>query len=450
MKKIVSVVLMLTMVFALLAACSGNEGAEPSKASAPTKNTQAASEPQKDGPKVTLRFATNYVANQPMGPMQQQILDQFKRDFPNVTIAMEESAGNDLQTKIKMDAVSDRIPDVFNYWRMDPVFGLDGIAKAGQLADLSDWVKSDPAFKDLFDDDFWKTATLEGKTYGVPIVMYFMQMFVNKEILDKAGIAVPQTFEELLAATKALKAKGYVPWGINTQADSLANRLYNYVMNGMLTNERALKMHSGQESMNVPEVVKALTLLKELVVGNIPEDAVALNTDAVISKYINTEKSALFESGSFSTPLIKPEIQAKMVAIDFPLIPDGAQKTKTIEKDLTNLYYVSAKSWADTDKRPYIQELLRRLTSREAGKSYAEKAGQNIPMKGVEVDPVKIGRLAFDAQKLTAKLPANKWLNAVMKPDQRTKFESKMGAFYGGQITPEKLAEDLNAIFYSK
>ncbi|WP_165452387.1 ABC transporter substrate-binding protein [Paenibacillus thalictri] len=445
MKKIVSMVIMFSMVFAIAAACGGQSAVPPSKGENSAGNAKTA-----EGKKVTIRFATNYVANQPMGPMQQQIIDQFKKDYPNVTIAMEESAGNDLQTKIKMDAVSDRIPDVFNYWRMDPVFGLDSIAKSGQLADLSDWVKTDPAFKDLFDDDFWKTASLDGKTYGVPIVMYFMQMFVNKAILDKEGIPVPQSFDDLLAATKTLKAKGYVPWGINTQADSLANRLYNYVMNGMLTNERALKMHSGQESMNVPEVVKALTLLKELVVGNIPEDAVALSTDAVISKYINTEKSALFESGSFSTPLIKQEIQDKMVAIEFPLIPGGAQKTKTIEKDLTNLYYVSAKAWNDTDKRPLIQELLKRLTSRDAGKLYVEKAGQNVPMKGVQIDPTKVGRLAFDAQKIAATMPANKWLNAVMKPDQRTKFESKMGAFYGGQYTPEKMAEELNAIFYSK
>ena len=68
-------------------------------------------------------------------------------DYPDVTIEIEESPGNGYQTKIKLDASSDRLPDVFNYWRMNPAFGLDQIVDAGKVADISEWTKTDPFFK---------------------------------------------------------------------------------------------------------------------------------------------------------------------------------------------------------------------------------------------------------------------------------------------------------------
>ena len=46
-------------------------------------------------------------------------------------------------------------------------------------------------------------------------------MFYNKDILAKAGVEVPTTWDELTAACKAIKAKcpGVVPWGLDISTD---------------------------------------------------------------------------------------------------------------------------------------------------------------------------------------------------------------------------------------
>ena len=226
---------------------------------------------------MTIRWATNYVGNHAMAAPTREILKKFQADYPNVTIEIEESPGNDHQTKIKLDASSDRLPDVFNYWRMDPAFGLDQIVDAGKVADISEWTKTDPFFKDLFDDSAWRTASRNGKVYGMPTLMFFVQMLANKEVLDRAGVKVPTTYEELVAAVKALKAKGELPWGMAAKNGGHTIRGYNYVFNRMLGNQRALDMHSGKQPYNTPEALKAAEMMKELFVGNIPEDAIALD-----------------------------------------------------------------------------------------------------------------------------------------------------------------------------
>ena len=171
-------------------------------------------------PKISLRFATSYAGVHPMAKPVRERVAQFLTHYPNVTIVTEESPGDSQLTKIKLDATADRLPDLFNYWRLDPSFGLDQVARAGRLADLTDWVKTDATYKGLFDQASWDTATLDGKIYGIPVLMYYVEFLANKAVFDRAGIALPQDWASLQTAVKALKAKGEIPWAISIGNDS--------------------------------------------------------------------------------------------------------------------------------------------------------------------------------------------------------------------------------------
>lgn len=401
----------------------------------------------RDAKKLTLRFATTYTGVAPMTKPVRDILDAFQVDYPNITINIEATPGNDHQTKIKLDASADRMPDLFNYWRLDPGFGLDQIARAGRLADLTAWTKGDPFFQGRYDDSSWRTATMDGKVYGIPVIMFYVQFLANKAVFDRAGVKLPSDWDSLNAAVKALKAKGEIPWAISIGNDSQGGRIYNYVVNRMVGNERAMRMHGSLEPINVPEMVKAAELLRELVVGNAPDDAIAIKNEVVYAKYVNANRGGLILDGSWITPQIKEEIRKDLVVLEFPLIPGGFQRERNVERDLTTLFYVSAKAIADNDKRPYVLELIRRLVSREAGKIYSEQAQQPIPILGVDVDPEKFGRIPREAQGIALRNPANKWIPSAMKPDQRAKFEPLLGEFLAGKHEPARFVEQLGKIF---
>jgi raffinose/stachyose/melibiose transport system substrate-binding protein len=402
-----------------------------------------------DAKHVALRFATSYAGMHPMTQPVRAIIEQFKKDYPNVSIAIEESPGDAQMTRIKIDASSDRLPDLFNYWRLDPGFGLDQIARAGKLADLTAWTRGDPAFKDLYDEYSWRTATLDGKVYGIPINMFYVEFLANKAVFDRAGVAIPTDWPSLLDAVKALKAKGELPWAISIGKDSEGGRIYNAIVNRMVGNARALRMHAGAEPINVPEMVRAAELLHQLVVGNVPQDAIAIGNDSVYAKYVNSNRGALIMDGSWVTPTIKPEIQENMVVLSFPLLPDGVEKEKSAERDLTSLWYVSAKAMADADRRPYVQELVRRLSSRAAEKTYAEEGKQPIAALDVQVDAARYGRLAWAAQTQALNTPANKWIPSVMTPTRRAQFEPLLGEFLSGKYEPKAFVEKLGQVFSS-
>lgn len=75
---------------------------------------------------------------------------------------------------------------------------LDDIAPADVLADL----KSDIAGFALGD------MTYDGKLYGLPYYADTISFMYNKKILEDAGIAVPTTWDEVMAAAEKLKAGG--------------------------------------------------------------------------------------------------------------------------------------------------------------------------------------------------------------------------------------------------
>lgn len=403
--------------------------------------------PPTNGPSLTLRLASNAVGASPMAPVQQAIIKQFQEDYPNVKIRFEGSPGNDHQTKIKLDASSNRLPDLFSYWRMDPSFGLDQIVDAGLVADLTEWAKNDPAFKDLFDQSSWNTATRKGVVRGVPLNMFYVYFGANPDIFRRARVEIPKNWEDLLTATDKLKAAGEIPWGISIGKDSQGGRIYNLVVNRVVGNERALRMHSAQEPINVPDMLKVAQLVQQLVVGKVPTDAIAIDNGTAYAKYVNDNRGAMWVDGSFALGQVSDAVRDKMVVLSFPTIPGGVEQEPRTERDLSTLWYVSAKAYAEETKRPYIQELIRRLSSRAAGKTYAELAKQSIPMLGTKIDPAVVGSATIRAQEIALAHPGNKWIPTVMSPEQRSRFEPLLSEFLNGKHTPQAFVERLGTIF---
>lgn len=102
-KKIQSLMLAVVLV-AGLTACSGSTGTD----------SQAV--------QVKIRFATQALKE---GGVMEQILNEYKDVYPNVTIELEEAPGNDLITKINTDIMANNCPDVFTYWRPEKKWDFD-------------------------------------------------------------------------------------------------------------------------------------------------------------------------------------------------------------------------------------------------------------------------------------------------------------------------------------
>lgn len=74
----------------------------------------------------------------------------------------------------------------------------------GLLADLTPFIERDGFDVDDFVPSSLEPLTVDGNVYSLPIATYTYQLMYNKTLLAEAGLDVPTTFEELVAAGKAL------------------------------------------------------------------------------------------------------------------------------------------------------------------------------------------------------------------------------------------------------
>ncbi|MDR1640355.1 MAG: extracellular solute-binding protein, partial [Clostridiales bacterium] len=359
--------------------------------------------------KVTIRFATQSIdQNSKVLPAS---LEQLKKDYPNMVLEVEESPGNDLITKINTDIMGDNTPDIFTFWRPEAKWSVDKYIEMGALADLSE-LKNDPEFKDLFADYAWRTATVDGKVWCIPRFSFFVEFLVNKTVFEANGIPLPTDWSSLVNATSALKNAGVIPWAIDTKEGlDDSSRLFNAIINRRVGNAKGLELLQGIRSFTEPDVVAALDLFIELAANNAPPDASSLDLNQVISKYLNTGKAGMVigHAGQIN-PNLTDEAMEDLIPLSFPLTPDAVISAPSAEQDLTNLVYISAKAFADPEKKPILIEFLHRLCGKAAGKDYVEIERQMLPHLGLDIDQSKIVPLQSAAMQIAESNPGDKWL----------------------------------------
>lgn len=196
--------------------------------------------------------------------MQQMITEQFT---PQTGIEVDLSLMPD-QTKLVLANASGDSPDVATGVNYSIPFEL-GIR--GALKDLTEF------------DDFAEVAdrytagllmpyVIDDSVYAIPETMNFQVLFYRKDILEKLGLEVPDTLEEVQAMLPDLQMRGlnfYYPTartvGMKTFLDTTpiifqsGGRLYDtYVQNATITSE---------------EVVEGFTTLTDLfTIYNLPKD----------------------------------------------------------------------------------------------------------------------------------------------------------------------------------
>jgi raffinose/stachyose/melibiose transport system substrate-binding protein len=142
-----------------------------------------------------------------------QAIAKFEKANPGIKIKPSYQAIDALQSTLRTRLGSGTAPDLFTVWPGNGnSMAVAQVAPTGGLADLSDqsWVSRVPGnLKELLG--------LDGK-----VVMWTPGSAViggvyNKPVFKQAGVKIPKTWDEMLAACDKLKAAGKIPIAVGNQ-----------------------------------------------------------------------------------------------------------------------------------------------------------------------------------------------------------------------------------------
>ena len=237
MKKIIALLLVLVMVMSL-AACGEKpvEGGEV-----------------QDGKTTVTMIAAQY--GDETAAWWKDFEAKFEAANENIDLVVDVVSWNDIYTVVNTRIANGEAPDLLN---------IDGFADY-QADDLllpaEEWVSAETYAK--FFDSFLEQSVVDGTVWAVPDLASARALYYNADILAAAGVEVPTTWEELVAACEAIKAYDpeIYPWGVDMTTDEGQACFAYYAWN----NAGGFVDAEGNWTLNTAENVEAVNFIVSMV-----------------------------------------------------------------------------------------------------------------------------------------------------------------------------------------
>jgi multiple sugar transport system substrate-binding protein len=221
-----------------------------------TGSGEGSTESSEQGP-VTLEFAQWWAPELPEGSFQ-ELMTQFESQNPNIKVKLLSGPYASTKQQLVSGAASKTLPDVV---------GLDGawvndFAKQGALTDLSALM----AEAKYDESQLASQIKVDDKTYMIPVVNFVYPLFVNEDLLSKAGVkAAPNNRSEFLDAAKKVSALGGNVKGWALPLDTaVPNGIQNDVMSWLWASGGSMLTPDGKPNLTSPPVKSTVEYVKSL------------------------------------------------------------------------------------------------------------------------------------------------------------------------------------------
>ena len=207
MKKAISYMACSMAAMLALSACgSAASSASTVASSSDAASTESTAASEASNEPVTITFA-QYSGSGDNEQYLQQMVDNYMKENPNVTIDLQTYGYDDYFTQMTAKVSGGQAPDVFELDYQNFV----SYAKKGALMPLDDILTKDGIDTSIYNDMALKAFSADGVQYGVPDSFSNVVLIYNKDLFDQAGIDYPTDdwkWEDAMAAAEKIRALG--------------------------------------------------------------------------------------------------------------------------------------------------------------------------------------------------------------------------------------------------
>lgn len=125
------------------------------------------------------------------------VISEFEKENPEIKIKWIDVPFSEGEKRTLASVLSDNPPDLIN---LNPDFSA-ALAQKGALAEI------DKTKTSQFNQEILKSLEYNGKLYSIPWYATSAVTIYNKKLIEKAGVKVPKTYEEIGHAAPLIKEK---------------------------------------------------------------------------------------------------------------------------------------------------------------------------------------------------------------------------------------------------
>lgn len=369
MRKLISVLLAMTIIFSLLAGCGSKSTSNESKKPEPASSAKV--EEKKEAPvKLTI---LHYMGEETKRKGLKAMCDAITAKYPNITFDIQAMAYAQYTGLLKTKISAGDAPDI--------IFGKPRefmeLVKAGQIMDISG-----QAFLKNVSELVLEETTVDGKNYAVPIDIQATGVFYNKEMFEKQGLKAPATFTEFINACEKFKAAGIVPLSHGYKNTNQPNtEVYSYLMPMVEKNSANIFeiVQKGQKKLaDYPEFKDAMQKYDKILKYKDPGDF-GIDPAQALADFASGKRPMYINGG-----WIIGDVRATNPSGKFGFFPmpgtDNAAENKT-PIGIDDVFMASAQ----TKNKEAVLKFFEFLASPDGAKLWVANAKLMSSIKGVEL-----------------------------------------------------------------
>lgn len=369
--------------------------------------------------------------------MLHEVVKATEAKVPGLTITLDgvEDKVNRFE-KLRAEMAAGNPPEIFDLFG-----GTDtkDYVKANRLLDLT------PILQELgLTDKFYsfEEFSVNGKIYGIPMAGYVEGLYYNKKILADHGIKLPQTWDELVAASEKLKAAHITPFAMAAKDSWVINMMINTMWVRTAGEDSIEGFLNGSKRWTDPEVLQAFEDYQSLIQKDYFQDgSLALAYAEQQNTFSSGAAAFMFDGSWANTPLLDPEKSAIAQDVGFMNFPSmGGPGDGYINGGWSNAYGFSQK--VTPEQLIAIKEFIKQMYNESMQKRQLVEEGMPPAMMlhdTSEVNPLITEILnVFANSKGT--FPA---FDSRIQTKVREKLERGMQELLGGRTNPTSLMADL-------
>lgn len=415
-KKVLAMVLACAMVVSLTACGNKEQNTGGSAENTSGTKTEDSKDTQDDGGSdkaeaVELEVVTTFAGNDGNAQNYKKYYQEWEKATGNKVIDMSATSDDTFKARVVTDFETGSEPDVLFFFN-----GADAnnFIEAGKVISIEDIRAEFPDYASNMEDGKIPASLVDNKAYAVPVNGIWEAMFVNMEVLDAAGVAMPgpdYTWEQFEADCQKIKDAGYTP--IAAALGNIPHYWWDFAIFNHTSPEKHLTVPQsvtdeiGQGWVEGMEDIKAL-----YEAGYFPENTLSATDDETFAMFTDG-KAAFLLDGSWKVNGIVSACQVdpddittldteKLSKFDVTYVPaKEARKATDLLGGLTSGYYITKKAWDDPAKRQAAVDFVSFMTSDDVVPVFAQH-GSSALNNAPEVDESVFNELQIKAIEMMA------------------------------------------------
>lgn len=292
---------------------------------------------------VTLTMTSWFLSEAGVGDWLYDVCDKFHELYPNVTIVPEQIVYADYVKTLTVRMAAGDFPDII--WI--PTRNLLEFANAGWIADLTDEIAALGIDDSLVDQNaMW----YNGQRLGINMLVHNYVLWYNKLILDKAGVDVPTTPEELMAAVEACTFDDYYGISCITTVHANTQLEHSYFVTGLGSSIESDGVFRYNDETGIKATEMYLECLRHSPLGN-----------------ASSQKRELFFSGKCALMIDQAALQGSWDAIEDEELRNaiGVAKVPFPNQLTANSNSIHLPASQDEETRKIAWEFIKFMISKE-------------------------------------------------------------------------------------